>query len=158
MLPDLAGLIGALVGARLRFVAIGGIAVAAHRVLRATEDLDIVPDPARDNRDALANALVGLDAHLLRSPGRGIDAEVRAGLHRGRNLTVSTSRGDLDVVQRLAGVPWFAVLDSDAWEASVLGVRFRVCSQEHLIAMKRARDSTLDRADLERLLESPAAG
>lgn len=117
-----------------------------------------MPDPARDNLDALANALVDLDAHLLRSPGRGIDAEVRAALHRGRNLTGSTSRGNLDVVQRLPGVPSFAVLDGDAWEASVLGVRLRVCSQDHLIAMKRARDSTLDRADLERLLEAPEAG
>jgi hypothetical protein len=33
MLPDLAGLIGALVRAEIRFVAIGGIAVAAHRIV-----------------------------------------------------------------------------------------------------------------------------
>jgi hypothetical protein len=70
----------------------------------------------------------------------------------GRNLTVTTSRGDLDVVQRLPGVPSFAELDAAAWDASILGVSFRVCSRGHLIAMKRARGSALDRADLERLL------
>jgi hypothetical protein len=45
MLPDLAGLIGARRGADVRFVAIGGIAVAAHQVVRATEDLDAAYAP-----------------------------------------------------------------------------------------------------------------
>jgi hypothetical protein len=153
MLPDLAGLIGALVGANVRFVAIGGIAVAAHRVIRATEDLDIVPDPAPGNVDALADTLAALDARLIRNPERGIDAGVRRALRQGRNLTVSTGRGDLDVVQRLPGVPSFAVLDAEAWDASILGVVFRVCSREHLVAMKRARGSALDEADIARLLD-----
>jgi hypothetical protein len=33
-------------------------------------------------------------------------------------------------------------------------VTFRVCSREHLIAMKQARRSSLDLADLERLGEA----
>jgi hypothetical protein len=45
MVPDLAGLLRTLVDCEVRFVTIGGIAVAAHRVVRATEDVDIVPDP-----------------------------------------------------------------------------------------------------------------
>lgn len=40
MVPDLAGLLRALVGAEVRFVVSGGIAVAAHQVVRATEDID----------------------------------------------------------------------------------------------------------------------
>lgn|SRR5215207_5920278 len=154
MLPDLAGLITALSRAGVRFVAIGGIAVAAHRVIRATEDLDLVPDPAHANIDALADALVELDARLLRNPERGVDGGVRTALHRGRNLSVTTSRGDLDVVQRLPGVPPFAALAEDAWEATILDAPFLVCSREHLIAMKRARGSPLDLDDVERLMES----
>jgi len=154
MLPDLAGLIAALRTAGVDFVAIGGIAVAAHRVIRATEDLDVVPDPVHSNLDSLANALVELDARLVLDPDRGIDAEIRAALYRGRNLTVTTSRGDLDVVQRLPGVPSFAALDADSWEASILGVPFRVCSRAHLVDMKRARGSALDHEDAARLLES----
>jgi hypothetical protein len=153
MLPNLAGLVGALSDGDVRFVAIGGIAVAAHRVIRATEDLEVVPDPATENIDALANTLIALDARLLRNPDRRIDVDVRGALHRGRNLTVTTRLGDLDVVQRLPGVPPFATLDAEAWDATVLGVRFRVCSRAHLIAMKRARGTPLDQADLARLLE-----
>lgn len=151
MVVDLAGLLRALVDADVRFVVIGGIAVAAHRVVRATEDVDIVPDPAAGNLTSLCDALVGLDARLLRSPDRGIDASVRTALARGRNLTVTTSQGDLDVVQRLPGVPSFADLWADSFEASLFGVHFRVCSRKHLVAMKQARGEAIDRADLERL-------
>ena len=154
MVPDLAGLIAALRDGGVRFVAIGGIAVAAHAVVRATEDLDVVPDPATQNIDALANTLAALDARLVRNPERGVDAEVRSALHRGRNVTVSTRLGDLDIVQRLPGVPSYTRLDADALDATILGTPLRVCSREHLIAMKQARGSALDRSDLERLLQT----
>jgi hypothetical protein len=154
MVPDLAGLLRALVGAEVRFVVIGGIAVAAHRVVRATEDVDIVPDPDPANLERLGDVLAAQDARLLRDPGRAIDPAIRRALRQGRNVTLTTSLGDLDVVQRLPGVPSFSALDEGAWEASLMGTRFRVCSLEHLIAMKRARGSLLDAADLERLEDS----
>lgn len=156
MLPDLGGLINALNSGGVRFVVVGGIAVAAHQVIRATEDLDLVPDPSEGNLDELANVLVALDARLLLNPERGIDTEVRSGLHSGRNLTVTTALGSLDVVQRLPGVPSFAELDAGAWDVTIFDTPFRVCSREHLIAMKRARGSALDQADLARLLEDTA--
>ena len=62
MVPDLAGLISVLNAGRVRFVVIGGIVLGAHGHIRATEDLDIVPDPDVDNLGRLGNALVGLDA------------------------------------------------------------------------------------------------
>ena len=154
MVFDLAGLLRALVAGDVRFVVIGGIAVAAHRVIRATEDVDIVPDPEHANLDRLCDTLAGLDARLTRQPDRGIDAGVRAALRQGRNLTATTQLGDLDVVQRLPGVPAFHDLDEDAWVAELSGTRFRVCSLEHLVAMKQARGAAIDQADLERLTES----
>lgn len=57
-------------------------------------------------------------------------------------------------MQRLPGVPTFATLAADAWEATIFAVPFLVCSREHLIAMKRARGTALDLADLERLVEA----
>jgi hypothetical protein len=58
MLPDLGGLVRELAEARIRYVVIGGIAVAAHAFVRATEDLDIVPDPTPANLDELCNMLL----------------------------------------------------------------------------------------------------
>lgn len=154
MVLDLAGLLRALVEGDVRFVVIGGIAVAAHAAIRATEDVDIVPDASRENIERLLEILSSLEAHLLLNPERSIDDEVRAGLHSGRNVTVTTRLGDLDVVQHLPGVPPFAALDADAVPVQLFDVTFRVCSREHLIAMKQARRSSLDLADLERLGEA----
>lgn len=71
-------------------------------------------------------------------------------------MAVTTRLGDEDIVQRLPGVPAFAALDEDALDVEIFDVRFRVCSREHLIDMKRARGSSLDHADLLRLSEAPA--
>jgi hypothetical protein len=151
MLADLAGLVRELGEARIRYVVIGGIAVAAHAFVRATEDLDIVPDPTSANLDELCNMLVRIDARLLLDLERGIDSEIRSELYRGRNLTVTTSIADLDIVQRLPGVPSYSELEPDSWEAELGGAQFRVCSRAHLIAMKRARGAAIDLADLEHL-------
>ena len=154
MVLDLAGLLRELREGGVKFVVIGGIAVAAHRVVRATEDVDIVPDPSHDNLDRLCDVLARNEAKLVRDPERGVDAGVRTALRQGRNLTVTTSLGDLDVVQRLPGVPPYTVLATDSWEAELSGVRFGVCSLEHLIAMKETRGAAIDQADLERLRPS----
>jgi predicted nucleotidyltransferase len=151
MLPDLSGLLRSLVEADVSFVVIGGIAVAAHAAVRATEDVDVVPDPARENVARLLDLLDRLEARLVLNPARGIDARVRELVHQGRNLTVTTKLGDLDVVQSLPGVPAYEELATDAVVVELHDVRFRVASREHLIAMKRARGSALDQADLERL-------
>ena len=151
MVFDLAGLLRALSDADVEFVVIGGIAVAAHSVVRATEDLDLVPKPEATNLGRLLDLLQARNARLLLSPQREIDDRVRRAVLAGRNLTVTTELGDLDVVQRLPGVPAYADLAADAMLVELHGVPFRVCSREHLIAMKRARGSALDQADIERL-------
>ena len=105
LLPDLAGLIAALHDGEVRFVVIGAVAVGAHGHIRATQDLDIVPEPRHLNLDRLGNVLVTLDARLSADQRRGMDAELRHALYAGRNLTLTTRIGDLDIVQRLPGVP-----------------------------------------------------
>jgi hypothetical protein len=52
----------ALVCAEVRFVIIGGIAVGVHGYVRATKDLDIVPDPALENLTRLAYLLREINA------------------------------------------------------------------------------------------------
>lgn len=153
MVVDLSGLLRALVDAEVEFVVIGGIAVVAHAAVRATEDVDVVPAPDDANVDRLLSLLAELDARLALNAERGIDDRVRDAVHRRRNLTVTTPLGDLDVVQSLPGVPSYAELDGAAIDTDLHGVRFRVCSRGHLIAMKRARGSAQDQADLERLTD-----
>ena len=137
---DLRGLLAALHDGEVRFVLIGGVAVGAHGYVRATEDVDIVPDPSPENVRRLGNALVAMDATLP--------------LAGGESITLDTGKGALDIVQRAPGVPRFAELDSAAVEADLLGVPVRVCSLAHLRVMKQARGASQDLADLERLPEN----
>jgi hypothetical protein len=152
MLPDLAGLIAALDGAEVRFVVIGAVAVGAHGHIRATQDLDIVPEPKHDNLNRLGDVLVSLDARLSADLRRGIDPELRHALYAGRNLALTTRLGDLDIVQELTGVTSWRVLADDAERTTLDGAPLAVCSREHLIAMKQARHSLQDQADIAALL------
>lgn len=151
MLPDLAGLIAALNADEVGFVVIGAIAVGAHGHIRATQDLDIVPQPISENLDRLGNALARVDARAVADPHRAFDAGLRRALQRGKNLTLSTRFGDLDIVQRLPGVPAWSELRATAELTTLADVPLCVCSRAHLIAMKRARASLQDKADLQEL-------
>jgi hypothetical protein len=152
MLPDLAGLVRALNQGEVRFVVIGAVAVGAHGHIRATQDLDIVPDPDRENLDRLGNTLVLLGAHLATDASHFVDPELRRALYQGRNLTLTTELGDLDVVQRLPGIPSWEQLVGQAERTTLAGETLLVTSRRHLIEMKRARHSLQDQADLEVLV------
>jgi hypothetical protein len=155
MLPDLVGLVRALNVGHIRFVVIGGVAVGAHGYIRATVDLDIVPDPDRQNLDELGNALVRIEARLVANRTRPMDPEIRQSLYRGRNLTLTTALGDLDIVQRLPGIPSWSALRDEAEQTELAGEPLLVASRRHLIDMKKARDSLQDRADLAALESKP---
>jgi hypothetical protein len=152
---DLRALLAALHDHDVRFVAIGGVAVGAHGFIRATEDLDNVPDPDPRNLSRLIDALTALEATLptvgerLFEPGR--DGGV---LRRGGSVTPTTKFGGLDVVQLARGVPSYSQLAHDAIEADLLGVPVAVCSLAHLREMKLAQNRTQDKLDLENLPES----
>jgi hypothetical protein len=148
---DIPALLGALDGGGISYVLIGATALAAHGPIRATEDIDVVPDPDPENLRRLGNLLVSLDARMAADPDRALGPEERAALAQGRNLTVETAIGGLDVVQRLPGVPSYAELSAEAVEMELFGLPVAVCSRRHLRAMKLARGSHRDLADLEDL-------
>lgn len=148
---DIPGLLRALDDGEVGYVMIGAAALAAHGPVRATEDVDVVPDPDPENLRRLGNVLASLDARLAGDPARAIGAEQRAALAQGRNLTLETALGGLDVVQRLAGVPSYVELARDAVEMELFGIPVLVCSRRHLRAMKLARGSHRDLADVEDL-------
>ncbi|HYP55237.1 MAG TPA: hypothetical protein VEQ41_02895 [Solirubrobacterales bacterium] len=151
---DLRSLLEALHQQEVRFVVIGGVAVGAHGYVRATMDLDIVPDPDPENLNRLVQLLDSLGATLPTAGNRRFDAgsDARVVL-RGGNVTTDTSYGGLDVVQLAQGVPSYSQLATDAVESDVLGVPVRICSLHRLRKMKEVQDRAQDRADLENLPE-----
>jgi hypothetical protein len=149
---DLRSLVAALSRRDVDYVVVGGVAVGAHGYIRATRDLDIVPDPAPDNLSRLAAALRDLGATLPLASGRpfSVASDLRH-LERRENMTLDTQIGGLDIIQRAPGVPSFPALTGNATEADVLGVAVRICSLRHLRQMKLAAGRAQDAADLENL-------
>lgn len=152
---DLHALLEALHAYEVRFVVIGGVAVSAHGFVRATEDLDLVPDPDPHNLGRLTVALGELESTLPTVGGRAFDPTSDAGvIRRGGNVTATTKFGALDVVQRAHGVPSYSQLIADAVDSELLGTPVKVCSLARLREMKQAQSRTQDLLDLENLPES----
>jgi hypothetical protein len=151
-------LLQALVTADVAFVIIGGFSLAAHGIVRATKDIDIVPDPDPANLSRLAAALRTLDAEPLLAddfdPGEiGIDLDA-VGLGLGGNWVLRTRFGRLDVMQDVAGVRSYDDLRSRAVTVELPDVGAPAFAGiDDLVAMKTAADRPQDRldiADLER--------
>jgi hypothetical protein len=152
---DLRSLLGLLHTREVRFVVIGGVAVAAHGYVRGTADLDLVPDPDPDNLKRVAEVLDELEATLPTADDRRFSLASDLGvIRRGGNVTADTGFGGLDVVQRARGVPSYSQLAADAVETELLGIPVRVCSLARLRAMKEAGGRPEDEADLANLPEA----
>jgi hypothetical protein len=145
----------------IEHIVVGGFAVNAHGFIRVTKDLDIVPSSAEGNLEKLAEMLRDLDARILDTDDftgeeMPTDPTRTADLEMGGNFCVLTDLGRLDVMQWLSGIDTddlYDELDPDTVEGSVDGIPVRVCSLEHLRAMKRAAGRPQDLEDLRRLGE-----
>jgi hypothetical protein len=146
-------------GAQVDFVVIGGVAVGVHGFIRATKDLDIVPDPAPANLARLARLLAEIDAEQL---GTGdfapsefpFDPTDPRQLGEGANFRLETRLGPLDVMQWVAGIqtePAYRELANQALTVPFRNFEIRICSLTHLRAMKSAAGRPQDLEDLERL-------
>jgi hypothetical protein len=120
------------------FVVVGGLAGMAHGSRYPTNDTDVAYERGRENLERLATALRELSATL-----RGALPDVpfildASSLANGANLTFDTTLGPLDILGDPAGAPRYETLRSDAVDTTLFGVRVRVASLDHLIAMKEA--------------------
>lgn len=138
-----------LIGAEVRFVLVGGLAVNAWGYLRGTQDVDVVPDPDRENLTKLDSLLRELGGKVDVG-GRLLDSDaISTFLRTGDRTLVLTDLGQLDVLQGLPQVPRYEELEKQAKDIDIDGLKVRVCSLEHLLEMKRASDRPRDRDDLE---------
>lgn len=144
-------LLDRLAAADVRFVIVGGLAVNAWGYVRGTQDVDLVPDPNRDNLDRLATVLEGAGGRVETAEGRLAASAIRLFLTAGDRTLVATDLGPVDVLQGLPQVPPYRQLDAEAVPVDLGGTVVRVCSLEALLAMKRASDRARDRDDLEAL-------
>lgn len=149
----------ALTRAGVEFVVIGGVAVGVHGFVRATKDLDIVPDPAAGNLARLARLLAEIEAQPVGladfSPNEfPHDPTDPLQLADGANFRLETRLGPIDIMQWVAGVETdlaYHELAPAVLTVSFRDIQIRVCSLNHLRAMKRAAGRPQDLEDLKRL-------
>lgn len=137
--------------AEVDFVLVGGLAVNAWGYLRATRDVDLVPDPSPENLARLDALLVGLGGKVEVGGQLLEPSAIRTFLRTGDRTLVLTDLGRVDILQGLPQVPPFASLDARASEVDIDGLVVKVCSLDDLLGMKRASDRARDRDDLEAL-------
>ncbi len=146
-------MLGGLVARNVRFVVVGGVAAAAHGSSRVTNDLDICYDDAggKDNLAALSSLLAEWKAYP-----RGVEAGLpfildERTLHGAPVLTLTTTEGDFDAMDRIAGVGDYDAVSKHSEKISALGVTFRVLDLPYLIKAKRAAGRPRDHDHLPEL-------
>jgi hypothetical protein len=140
------------------FVLIGGFAVTLHGYIRATKDVDIVPDPEPANLSRLWDALSTLNARPA-AFGEFESQELPVPFTReefvggGGNWVVYTTLGRVDVMPYVESADGEMIYD-DLRENAVrvdldeVGFPILVASTADLIAMKEHANRDIDRIDV----------
>lgn len=134
---------------QIDYVVFGALAMLFYGFVRTTEDLDIVVAPDEENLNRVAEWLISIDAVLKLNPKRRFGPRERRGMHKGSNATVLTSLGQIDVVQRIEGMPEWPELVAQAEVYEFENRKIRVMNRATLIELKRRRSSAQDLADIE---------
>jgi hypothetical protein len=138
-------LLSAFIENNVEFLVVGGYAMAAHRLPRATKDLDLWVRPSAENAEHVLQALDAFGA-----PRHGLTA---ADLEKsGTIYQVGVPPNRVDVITTVDGVE-FENAWKDRAEIDVDGIRIPVISRIHLIANKRSVGRPQDLLDAD-LLES----
>ena len=112
-------------------------------------DVDVAYAPDAGNLERLVAALKEIGVTLRGAPSDlPFQLDVQT-LKNGANFAFVTPHGALDVLADVEGIGSYDQLRANAEEKEIAGVRARVASIDHLIAMKRAANRTKDRLMLE---------
>jgi len=83
-----------LVAAGAEFVVIGGLALGARGVVRATKDIDIVIAPDPENLKTVAEVAVAAGGHVQRDEALlGTPVSIAAELASGEQMAIDTAEG-----------------------------------------------------------------
>lgn len=147
---------GALIRHEVRFVAVGAFALVAHGVIRATADVDVVPEPHAGNRHRLVEALRELDAVPDGESATPIDVKLLA---RDANMRFQTRHGQLDLLCARQYAELYPRLSAGSVVARAAGLDITVVGREDLIFLKAAAGRDRDIRDIGDLLalEEPDA-
>jgi predicted nucleotidyltransferase len=148
---DLARLLQRLDAHDVAFVVVGGLAALAHGARRMTLDLDIVPSPEPENFRRLADAVADLgmvEETSLDGGFQQIDPQDEVDLARSRNVSLRTSAGQLDVLNRARDAPPYDELAARAVRLAIAGVDVLVAGLDDLVAMKLASARPKDLQDV----------
>ncbi len=139
----------ALQDAGVDYVTVGGIAVMAHGVVRATLDVDLIPDGSPENLRRLAEALLALGAKPHGEPDTPITAQLLA---RDANMRFDTSAGQVDVLASVAYRDLYPDLRARAEVIALDDVSVVVASRADLIRLKASTGRDRDLLDIGDLL------
>ena len=126
---------------------VGGVAAILEGAPVSTFDLDIVWDPAPENRDRLLAALQELQARYSDPGGRQIFPSLEK-LETLRLHQLVTARGPLDVMSQIGHGMTYSDLFGQTEEYDAGGMRVRVLKLEVVILSKEQAMREKDRAVL----------
>lgn len=139
----------ALGAAGADYVTVGGIALIAHGVVRATLDVDAVPAPDEANRARLAEAIRSLDGAPAGEPETPVTAALLA---RDANMRFETAAGQLDLLCAEIYRRLYPDLRARSQEIELDGIVIRVASRNDLIRLKAGSGRDRDLLDIGDLL------
>lgn len=122
----------------VEYIVIGGVAATAHGSTRLTLDLDILYSRDPENLSRIVQALGELSPYLRGAPpGLPFRWDAKT-LQSGLNFTLTTDRGEIDLLGEVAGVGTYQQALPNSVEMAAFGQPLRCLSLEQLLAAKRA--------------------
>ena len=128
---------------------VGAIALSAHGVVRATIDVDLIPNPAPENLERLAVAITSLDRAPHGEPQTPVTAEL---LGRDAYMRFDTAAGQVDVLCVQQYRRLFPEFRSRAVSVDLDGTDVVVVSRNDLIRLKAGTGRDRDLLDIGDLL------
>ena len=152
-MTDFRTLIEALTDHHVDFVVIGGVALVLRGSPRATADLDVCYRREPGNLTRLSKALLPLTPTLLGAPADLPFKLDERTLRSGLNFTLSTSKGDIDLLGEVTGIGGYDSVSAGAAPMELFGRAVLVMSLDTLERGKRASGRIKDLADLAHIAE-----